>query len=366
MHAVRATRQGASLVLTVLLLIAGLCVDARPDGAPRCTINGDAIAKGHGTQSADSTGYQLSASPHPSDPSIIIIILGNMAGRTNFGGILLYVSKDQADSATAPHLGQFISIDTNNFHYQTDICKKLKVPGDDWSTVTHSNPTPKDLTKVQFQWKALPGDEVKPGQQAYIHAAVATTPNPWQIVQPLAITVPGGTGNAMTTVTTTTTMTEYATASYNNNMGCTCPPAAPASTRVLKCTAKGNKNMMWAPSAAQATAAWPPAPANPQAGATEAWSAAADSWASEKASWMSSAKSWSMAQPAALQAATTTPCTDTPAPTAATSDSSMYAAEAPMNPPAAWPQQQPAAVAAAPTSTATVAPAADGSAGAGY
>ncbi|KAJ3056479.1 hypothetical protein HK097_006798 [Rhizophlyctis rosea] len=345
---------GTAFLLGVLVLCAALAVQGRPNGAPRCSINADAIAGGHGSPSADGTGYQVSTSVSPSDSNVIIIVIHNTAGLSTLGGVLLYVSKSADLSGTEAHLGQFSKIDNANFKYQTDICKQLKVPGDDWSTVTHSNPTPKDLNTVSFEWKGLPGDEVKPGEKAFVHCAVATGPNPWQVTKPFEITIPGGNGGMMTTVTTTETMTATATMTMTDNLAaCACPTIAPVQTRILKCKPKskwgndsGNmhtNNWMaaapmtqeaWA-SAAPATEPWPPAPAAP----TTAEQLLGYNWGS---------------------AATTTSCTDTTVAADASSswsksDSAAQPAEAPMNPPAAWQNSQWSAAAVTATTTVQVA-----------
>ncbi|KAJ3206514.1 hypothetical protein HK099_000508, partial [Clydaea vesicula] len=167
-----------SLITSAILLL----TSALPSGAPKCAINKDVIAAGHGTPTDEAAGFNLSLSSDKAEiGKPIIITVTNTGPQTEFGGILMYAQgKDEKK-----HLGQFTKMDEENFRFQTEVCKDLGFAGDDKSTVTHKNSNKKQLTTT-FEWTPLPGDDAE-GPFTF-HAVIATNPVPWQVIEPIPFT----------------------------------------------------------------------------------------------------------------------------------------------------------------------------------
>ncbi|KAJ3047506.1 hypothetical protein HK097_011470 [Rhizophlyctis rosea] len=180
-------------------------VSALPTGAPRCAINTDAIQAGHGAPPTASLGYTVTVAPSTTGTNTFDIKVANSAGLTSFQGVLLYV---QSDADANSHLGKFINLDAQKFHFQTDPCTAQNIAGDAESTITHSSSTDKPLSETVFTWQASDADLAVPGP-IKVHAVVLQNMQNYQSVDPVDVPISGGT--AGTAVGTSVDVTPMAT-----------------------------------------------------------------------------------------------------------------------------------------------------------
>ncbi|KAI8895273.1 hypothetical protein BC833DRAFT_601889, partial [Globomyces pollinis-pini] len=129
-----------SFILSTLLYT----VYSKPNGAPKCAINDEAITKGMGPQTPD-LGYKITAS---SKNGLWSFTVENPT-RKDFQGVLLYVTSSANPKA---HLGKFSGLDMNKFKFQTaSVCAAGNFTGALEATVTHANPK-RVPVGTSFQW----------------------------------------------------------------------------------------------------------------------------------------------------------------------------------------------------------------------
>jgi hypothetical protein len=122
-------------------------VTALPNGAPRCQINVEGIARGMNAPD-DQLGYSLIVDR--SGPGIWNIRV-NHPTRPDYQGILLYVTPPGEDTT---HLGSFEFRNATKWKFQPQsLCTSNNVKQNERGTVTHANPDRVAIARnVNFTW----------------------------------------------------------------------------------------------------------------------------------------------------------------------------------------------------------------------
>jgi hypothetical protein len=137
----------------MLSLLLGL-VAANPNGAPRCQINEEGIARGMKSASDPALGYTLVF--NRVNTNTWNFRVSAPAIRPDYQGLLLYVTSTTLKPTD--HLGSFSFRNATKWKHQSSaICTQGGIVGSPNATVTHANPVRVPIANnVNFTWVATP------------------------------------------------------------------------------------------------------------------------------------------------------------------------------------------------------------------